>query len=104
MFRRELTVYRDVLESRQVERTFKLVNPKYKDRASVHNGFLSLNFLVCWVEICKHCICLFLIQQRSLYVIDFRCNLSNYCKQKRIKATEVYLFWIFNKKTFASYW
>ena len=32
-----LTVYRDILESRQVGKTFKLVNPKHEDRASVRN-------------------------------------------------------------------
>ena len=31
------TVYRDVLESRHVGKTFKLVNHKHKDRVSVHN-------------------------------------------------------------------
>ena len=60
------TVYRDVLESTQVGRTFKLVNPKHEDRASVHNDSLSLNLFVCWVEICKECVCLFLIRQKSL--------------------------------------
>ena len=36
-----------VLESRQVGRTFKLVNPKHEDPASVRNDSLSLNLLVC---------------------------------------------------------
>ena len=40
------TVYRDVLESRMVGRTFNLVNPKHKKQASVCNDFLSLNVLV----------------------------------------------------------
>ena len=31
------TVYRDVLESRQKGRAFKLVNPKHEDQASVRN-------------------------------------------------------------------
>ena len=44
---------RDVLESRQLGRTFKLVKPKHEDRASVRNESLSLNLLVCWPEICK---------------------------------------------------
>ena len=47
------TVYRDVLESRQVGRTFKLVNPKHENRTSVRNDSLNFNLFVCWVEICK---------------------------------------------------
>ena len=35
------------LQSRQVGRTFKLVNPKHKGRASVRNDSFSLNLLVC---------------------------------------------------------
>ena len=31
------TVYRNVLESRQIRRAFKLVNPKHEDQASVPN-------------------------------------------------------------------
>ena len=46
-------VHRDVLESRQVGRMFKLVNPKHKNQVSVRNDSLSLNLLVCWAEICK---------------------------------------------------
>ena len=41
------TAYGDVLESRQVGRTFKLVNPKHEDRASVRCESLSLDLLVC---------------------------------------------------------
>ena len=41
------TAYGDVLESRQVGRTFKLVNPKHEDRASVRYESLSLDLLVC---------------------------------------------------------
>ena len=38
------TVYRDVLESIQIRRAFKLVNPKHEDQASVRNdNSLSLN-------------------------------------------------------------
>ena len=38
------TVYRDFLESRQMGRTFKLMNPKHEDRASVRNDdSLGLN-------------------------------------------------------------
>ena len=38
------TVCRDVLESIQIRRAFKLVNPKHEDQASVRNGnSLSLN-------------------------------------------------------------
>ena len=38
------TVYRDLLESRQIRRAFKLVNPKHEDQASVRNdNSLSLN-------------------------------------------------------------
>ena len=38
------TVYRDVLESRQIGRVFKLVNPKHEDQASVCNdNSLGLN-------------------------------------------------------------
>ena len=66
MFKGGSIVYRDVLESRQVGKMFKLVNPKHKNQASVHNDSLSLNLLVCWGKICKQCICLFLIPQKSL--------------------------------------
>ena len=59
-------LHRDVRKSRQVGRTFKLVNPKHNNRASVRNDSLSLNLLVCWAEICKQCVCLFLIRQKSL--------------------------------------
>ena len=67
MFRGDCTVYSDVLESRQIGRTFKLVNPKHEDRVSIYNESLSLNLLVCWAEICERCVCLFLIQQKSLH-------------------------------------
>ena len=40
----------DALESIQEERTFKFVNPKHKDRASVCNDSLSLNLLLCCAE------------------------------------------------------
>ena len=66
---------------------FKLVNPKHKDQASIRNDCLSLNLLVSWVEICK----------TSVYVIDFRCDLSNDGEQKQVKATEAHLLWIFCK-------
>ena len=46
MLNRSYTVYRDVLESRIVGKTFNLVNPKHKKQASVCNDFLSLNMLV----------------------------------------------------------
>ena len=54
-------VYRDVLESRQIRRAFKLVNPKYEDQASVRNGnsLGQINLLVCQAEICKQCVRLF---------------------------------------------
>ena len=40
----ELSVYKDVLESRKIGRAFKLVNPKHEDQASVRNAnSLSLN-------------------------------------------------------------
>ena len=68
MFKGELTVYRDVLESRQLWRTFKLVNAKHKDQSPVRNDSLSVNLLVCWVEMCKQHFCLFLIQQKSLRI------------------------------------
>ena len=61
----ELMLKGDVLESRQVGRTFKHVNPKHEDWVSVHNDSLSLNLLVCWAKIRKQCVCLFLIQQKS---------------------------------------
>ena len=73
------------------------MNPKHKDQVSVCNDSLSLDLLVWWAGICKQCVCLFLIQQ-NLSVIDFRCDVSNNGKQKQVKATEVYLFWIFCKK------
>ena len=42
--RESYTVYRDVLESRQIGRVFKLVNPKHEDQASVCNdNSLGLN-------------------------------------------------------------
>ena len=53
MCKGDYTVYRDVLKSRQVGRTFKLVNPKHKDQASVRNDSLGFNLLVWWAEICK---------------------------------------------------
>ena len=40
----------------------------------------------------------------KIFVIDFGCNLPNDGKQKQVKATEVYLLWIFCKKTLSSYW
>ena len=46
MLNRRCTVYRAVLESRMVGRTFNLVNPKHNEQASVCNDFLSLNVLV----------------------------------------------------------
>ena len=54
-------VYRDVLESRQIRRAFKLVNPKHEDQASVRNGnsLGQINLLVCQAEICKQCVRLF---------------------------------------------
>ena len=48
--------------------------------------------LICWVKVCKQCVCLFLIW------FDYHYNLSNDDKQKHVKATEVYLFCIFSKK------
>ena len=66
MFKGVCTVHRDVLESRQVGRMFKLVNPKHKNQVSVCNDSLSLNLLVCWAEICKQCVSLFLILQKYL--------------------------------------
>ena len=60
IFKGNYTVYREV------ERTFKLVNPKHAEQASVRNDSLRLNLLVCWVEIDKQCVCLFLIRQKSL--------------------------------------
>ena len=60
------TVYKDLLESRQAERMFKPVSPKQDDQASVGHDSLSLNLLVCWAEVYKQCVCLFLIQQKSL--------------------------------------
>ena len=56
----------DVLQSRQVGRMFKLVNPKHKDQASARNDSLGLNLLVCWARICKQCACLFLTGQKFL--------------------------------------
>ena len=54
-------VYRDVLESRQIRRAFKLVNPKHEDQASVRNSnsLGQINLLVCQAEICKQCVRLF---------------------------------------------
>ena len=46
MLKGSYTVYGDVLKSRQVRRTFKLMNPKHKDWASVHDESLILNLLV----------------------------------------------------------
>ena len=42
------------------------MNPKREDQASVCNDSISLNFLVCWAGISEQCVCLFLIQQKSL--------------------------------------
>ena len=44
------TLYRNVLESIQIGRAFKLVNHKHEDRASVHNDnslSVLINLLVC---------------------------------------------------------
>ena len=76
---------------------FKLVNPKHKDLASAHNDSVSLKLLICWIEIRKQCVSLFLIRQ-NLYVIDFHCDLPNDDKHKQVKVTEVYLLCIFCKK------
>ena len=92
----------DILESRQVGKVFKPVNPKRKDQGSIRNNFLSLNLLVCWAEMCKQFVCLVLVQQKS-YVINFCCDFPIDSKQKQVKASEVYLLWIFCKKTL-SYW
>ena len=46
MLKGSCTVSRDVLESRQVGKIFKLVNLKHKDRGSVCNESLSLNLFV----------------------------------------------------------
>ena len=47
------TVYRDVLEIKQLGRRFKLVMLKHEDQASVRNESLSLNLLVIGLaEIC----------------------------------------------------
>ena len=35
-----------------------------------------------------------------MYVIDFRCDLSNDNKHKEVKASEVYRLWIFCKKKY----
>ena len=47
IFKVELNCLPVFLQSRQVGRTFKLVNPKHKGRASVRNDSFSLNLLVC---------------------------------------------------------
>ena len=41
--------------------------------------------------------------KKSLYVIDFCCNLPINSKQKQVKATEVYLLWVFCEKTLSNY-
>ena len=76
---------------------FKLVNPKHVRQALVLNDSLSLS------EIWKQRVCFFLFK-KTLYAIDFRCNLPNDSKQKQVKATEVYILWIFYKKILTSYW
>ena len=71
---------------------FKLMTPKHEDWASIRDDILSYKLLVCrtkkWI-----CVCLLLIRQKSL--IDFCCDLPNDGKQKQVKATELYLLWIF---------
>ena len=64
---------------------------------SVSNDSLSLNLLVCWAKICKTVYVCFSFN-KNLYAIDFHCDLPNDGKQKQVKATEVYLLWIFCKK------
>ena len=38
------TIYRDILENRQVARTFKLVNPEHKDQLKVFSKYIFLLF------------------------------------------------------------
>ena len=58
---------------------------------------LNLNFIVFWAKICKQCVHLFLIQQKSLYVIGIGCDLPNNSRQKQVKATEVSSYGFFGK-------
>ena len=61
------TVFRDVLESRQVGRMLKLVNPKHKDWGCISSYWLSLNLSASCTEINKQFVHLFLIGQKSLH-------------------------------------
>ena len=74
---------------------FKLVNPKHVRQALVLNDSLSFRNM--------ETACLFFLFKKTLYAIDFRCNLPNDSKQKQVKATEVYILWIFYKKILTSY-
>ena len=96
MLKRSCTVYRDVLESRQVGRMFKFVNPKHKGWASVCNDSFSLNLLLAKLKYVNS-VSVYFYFDKNLYIIDFRCDLPNNDKQKQVKATEVYLLWIFCK-------
>ena len=44
MSKAELNFYRDVLENRQVGRTFKLVNPKHEDQLQTFAKYFFLLF------------------------------------------------------------
>ena len=68
----------------------KLVKPKHEDGASVCNESLSLNLLSLLGQNMST-VFLFIFN-----LIKVSCwDLSNHSKKKQLKATEVYLFWIF---------
>ena len=58
------TVYRDVLESKQFGRTFKLVMLKHEDQVSVRNESLSLNLLVAELKY----VCLFMFNLTNIFM------------------------------------
>ena len=72
------------------------MNLKHKDQGQFVMN-LNLNLIVYLAKICKQCVHLFLIQQKSLYVIGICCNLQNNGRQKQVKSTEVSSYGFFEK-------
>ena len=79
------------------------MNPKHKDRVSICND--TLPALTCYSPGSKYVnsVSVYFSLDKNIYAIDFHCYLPNDGKQKQVKATEVYLLWIFCKKKTSSY-
>ena len=80
---------------RQIGETFKLVNPEDKDQVSVCNGS---SVLPCQSVGPKYVNSVFICNSTK-FLIHNCCDLPNDGKQKQVKATEIYLLWIFCKKS-----